>query len=300
MDLRTVNLNLLAALAALLEERNVTRAAARMGVTQSAMSSSLAQLRALFDDPLFRRTAHGIEPTPRALALAAPLTEAMRLLERTLTKDEFDPATSTRTFVLAASDHAELVVLPRLLRRLGRVAPGVRVEVRPWGLHEVPPLLARGEADLMLGFYDVVPPRHEHELLFEDAYTCIVRRNHPRVKKRLSLSTWLELEHVLVSQQRAAKGSVDRALESMGLSRKIGAQVSHFLLVPLLVARTDLVAAISESVAEAFATPLGLRRFSPPVSLPKGHVGQVWHEQMNADPGHRFLRETIREVVAAS
>src|SRR5689334_2453999 len=116
-----------------------------MGVTQSAMSSSLAQLRALFEDPLFRRTAHGIEPTPRALALAAPLSEALRLLERTLTKDSFDPATSTRTFVLAASDHAELIVLPRLLRRLARAAPGVRIEVRPWGLHEVPPLLARGE-----------------------------------------------------------------------------------------------------------------------------------------------------------
>jgi len=297
MELRAVNLNLLASLAALLEERSVTRAAARMGVTQSAMSSSLAQLRALFEDPLFRRGAHGIEPTPRALSLAAPLSEAMRLLEQTLAPEAFDAATSRRTFVLAASDHVELVVLPRLLRRLEKVAPGVHVEVRPWGLHEVPAMLARGEADLMIGFYGALPPRHEAELLFDDAYTCVVRRSHPRVKQRLTLESWLELGHVLVSQQSGARGSVDRALEARGLTRKIGAQVSHFLLVPLLVARTDLVAAISESVADAFAAPLGLRRFPPPVPLPAGRVGQVWHEQMTADAGHRWLRGIIRDVV---
>jgi DNA-binding transcriptional LysR family regulator len=262
------------------------------------MSSSLAQLRTLFDDPLFRRGAHGIEPTPRALALAAPLSEGLRLLERTLSAESFDPATSKRTFVLAASDHVEMILLPDLMRRLSRTAPGIRVEVRPWGLQEVPAMLARGEADLMIGFYGEVPPRHEQEPLFEDRYTCIVRRGHPRVGKRLSLKAWLELEHVLVSQQRGARGSVDRALEAMGLSRKIGAQVSHFLLVPLLVARTDMVAAVSEFVAAAFAEPMGLRRFAPPIALPAGRVGQVWHEQMATDGGHLWLRETIRKVCA--
>jgi DNA-binding transcriptional LysR family regulator len=298
VELRAVNLNLLAALAALLEERSVTRAAARMGVTQSAMSSSLAQLRTLFDDPLFRRGAHGIEPTPRALALSAPLSEGLRLLGRTLSAESFDPATSKRTFVLAASDHVEMIVLPGLVQRLSKTAPGIRVEVRPWGLQEVPAMLARGEADLMIGFYGALPPRHEQESLFEDAYTCIVREGHPRVNKRLSLKTWLELEHVLVSQQRGARGSVDHALEAMGLSRKIGAQVSHFLLVPLLIARTDMVAAVSEFVADAFAEPLGLQRFAPPIPLPAGRVGQVWHEQMATDRGHVWLREMIREVCA--
>ena len=298
MDLRSVNLNLLASLSALLDERSVTRAATRMGVTQSAMSSSLAQLRVLFEDPLFRRGAHGIEPTPRALALAATLSEGLRLLERTLSPDAFDEATSKRTFVLAASDYVEMVVLPGLVQRLSKTAPGIRVEVQPWGLQEVPAMLARGEADLMIGFYDALPPRHQQESLFEDGYTCIVRRAHPRVNKRLSLKTWLELEHVLVSQQRGARGSVDRALEARGLSRKVGAQVSHFLLVPLLVARTDMVAAVSEFVADAFAAPLGLRRFAPPIALPAGRVGQVWHEQMSNDAGHQWLRKTIRDVCA--
>ncbi len=152
MDLRSVNLNLLAAFDALVVEKNVTRAAKRMGVTQSAMSNSLAQLRALFDDALFVRTAHGIEPTSRAIELHAPVREGLHRLEQALAPRHFDPKTANRVFVIAASDHVELVVLPGLLRRLGKVAPRVRVEVRPWGLHEVPAGLARGGAELKVGF----------------------------------------------------------------------------------------------------------------------------------------------------
>src|SRR5689334_7669819 len=127
MDLRAVNLNLLAAFGALMEEKNVTRAAGRMGVTQSAMSSSLAQLRELFDDPLFHRAAHGIVPTPRAEALFSPVSEGLNAFRKALSPPRFDPHTSDRTFVLAASDQAELVVLPGLLRALARVAPRVKV-----------------------------------------------------------------------------------------------------------------------------------------------------------------------------
>jgi DNA-binding transcriptional LysR family regulator len=297
-SLHGVNLNLLAAFDALMAERNVTRAARRAGVTQSAMSNSLAQLRALFEDPLFRRVAHGIEPTPRALELGARVHEGLALLGRALAPPAFDPEASQRTFVLAASDQAELVVLPGLLRRLSRDAPGVRVEVRPWGLHEVPDLLARGEADLMIGFYDRVPPRHRHQLLFDDEYVCLARRGHPRIGKRLTLKVWLELPHVLVSQRPGSPGTVDVVLARRSLRRTVGARVSHFLLVPPLVARTDMVAALSARIADIFAEPFGLRRFPPPVALPKGRMGQAWHEQMDADPGHLWLRRQIAEVCA--
>jgi len=159
-DIRAVNLNLLAAFDALLEERNVTRAAGKMGVTQSAMSSSLAQLRVLFDDPLFRRTPRGIEPTPRALELGDPIRRGLGLFDRALTPRSFDPASESRVFVLATSDYVEFVLLPPLLKRLAREAPGVRLEVRPWGLHHVPKTLHSGEVDLMIGFYDEVPAHH--------------------------------------------------------------------------------------------------------------------------------------------
>jgi DNA-binding transcriptional LysR family regulator len=296
MNISAVNLNLLAAFQALVEEKNVTRAARRMGVTQPAMSSTLAQLRELFDDPLFRRTSHGLEPTPRALALRDPIHEGLRLLSSTLVEASFDPKTADKTFVIAASDYVEFVLLPPLLRHLQVVAPGVRLQVRAWGLHEVPEFLAHGEADLMIGYYDTLPPHHAGMRLFSEEYTCIVRRGHPRVKKKLSLPAYLELGHVLVSEKPGSPGSVDRALAKQGKSRNVAARVSHFLMVPMLVARTDLVAAISRRVAEPFAKPLGLALFSPPIPLPKSFVNQAWHSQMERDPAHRWLRETVAQV----
>lgn len=295
MDIQAVNLNLLAAFRALLEERSVTRAAGKMGVTQSAMSNSLAQLRLLFDDPLFRRTPRGIEPTPRALTLGEPVRQGLALFERALAPQSFERKTTERSFVLAASDYVEFVLLPPLVRRLSRDAPGVRVEVRPWGLHQVPPALARGEVDLMIGFYDSVPAHHSEQLLFDEAYVCIARKAHPGLGRKPTLQAWLRQKHVLVSQEGDSPGSVDRALAARKMRRIVGARVSHFLLVPMLVARTDLVAALSERVASAFAAPLGLRLFAPPLPLPKGRIGQVWHEQLEHDPAQRWFRALVAE-----
>jgi len=294
-DIRAVNLNLLAAFDALLEERNVTRAAGKMGVTQSAMSSSLAQLRLLFEDPLFRRTPRGIEPTPRALELGDPVRRGLGLFERALTPRSFEPRSESRVFVLATSDYVEFVLLPPLLKRLARDAPGVRLEVRPWGLQQVPRTLQSGEVDLMIGFYNEVPAHHAETLLFDEHYLCIARKGHPGLGRKPTLKSWLAQKHVLVSQQANSPGTVDRALAARDLKRTIGARVSHFLLVPTLVAQTDLVAAVNARVATAFAESLALRVFQPPLPLPKGRIGQVWHEQLEHDPAQRWFRQLIVE-----
>ena len=296
MNISGVNLNLLVAFDALFEELSVTRAARRAGVTQPAMSNTLAQLRALFGDTLFVRHRTGLTPTARAHELAEPIRKGLRLLESALTGPRFDPNTSERRFVVAASDYVELVLLPALLRRIAHEAPQVRLALRPWGLHEAPPELARGETDLMLGFYGQLPPHHYEQPLFDDEYVCVVRRRHPTVKGKLTLAKYLRLSHVLVSAHADGMGSVDRALLARGLQRTIGARVSHFLTVPVLVAQTDFVAALDRRVAEVFAGPLGLELFPPPLKLPKGTIGQVWHEQQHADPGHRWLRALIADV----
>lgn len=296
MNISSINLNLLVAFAALFEERSVTGAARRAGVTQPAMSNTLAQLRALFDDELFLRHRTGLTPTVRAQQLADPIRQGLRLLEGALSEPRFEPGSSERRFVIMASDYVELVLLPPLLRRLARQAPGVRLELRPWGLHEAPPELARGEADLMLGFYGKLPPQHHEQRLLEDEYVCVVRRGHPRVKGKLTLARYLELEHVLVSARGNSPGSVDRALSALGKQRRVGARVSHFLSVPPLVARTDLVAALDRRVAEVFAKPMGLRLLPPPLRLPRGAIGQVWHQQHERDPAQRWLRQLISDV----
>jgi DNA-binding transcriptional LysR family regulator len=298
VNINAINLNLLVAFDALFEELSVTRAARRAGVTQPAMSNTLAQLRELFDDALFVRHRTGLNPTARAKELAEPIRKGLSLLQAALAGSSFEPATSERRFVIAASDYVELVLLPALLRRLAQAAPRVRLALRPWGLHEAPPELARGEVDLMLGFYGKLPPHHYEQALFDDEYVCVVRRRHPTVKSKLTLAQYLRLSHVLVSAKADGLGSVDRALAALGKQRTIGARVSHFLTVPVLVSQTDFVAALDRRVAEVFAGPLGLKLFRPPLALPKGSIGQVWHEQQNADPGQRWLRGVIAEVAA--
>lgn len=298
MNIAAVNLNLLVAFDALFEELSVTRAARRAGVTQPAMSNTLSQLRALFGDALFTRHRTGLTPTARAKELAEPIRKGLGLLQGALTGHRFDPATSQRRFVIATSDYVELVLLPALLRRLQKQAPQVRLQLRPWGLHEAPAELARGEVDLMLGFYDKLPAHHYEQSLFDDEYVCVVRRHHPTVKNKLTLSQYLELSHVLVSALPDGQGSVDRALAALGKKRNVGARVSHFLTVPVLISQTDFVAALDRRVAVAFARPLGLKLFPPPLKLPKGTIGQVWHEQQNTDAGQRWLRALIADVAA--
>lgn len=296
MNIQQVNLNHLVAFDALMAERNVTRAAKRLGLTQSAVSNALQKLRLTFGDPLFVRRANGVEPTARALALAAPIARGIAAFEVALAPATFDPGTAERTFVVAASDYVELVLLPPLLRRLAKEAPGIRLEMVPWGLHEVPASLARGEADLMIGYYGRLPPSHRHEIIFEEAFVCVARRGHPTLGKRPSLAAWLATPHVVVSQKPGATSSVDRALASLGKSRTIGLRVSHFSVVPYVVARTDFSAALSRRIAEPAARALGLVTFAPPLALPKGRLGQVWADRLDADPGHAWLRGLIADV----
>jgi DNA-binding transcriptional LysR family regulator len=298
MNITATNLNLFVAFDALITANSVSRAAKQVGITQSAMSNSLRHLRALFDDPLFLRSSHGIVPTPRARELAGPVREALRLLERTLGPRQFDPAASTRTFVLITSDYVEFVLLPRLLARITRQAPSVRIQMLPWGLHHVPEELARGTADLMIGFYDQVPGHHHDTILFEERYACIVRKGHPQVRDKLPLRTYVALKHVMVSQKAGASSGIDRALAALGHSRVVSLRVSHFLNVPSLVATTDLIAALSRRVAEPFARMLPLRLFEPPLRLRPSRVGMVWHDSVHDDPAHRWLRSVVTEVCA--
>jgi DNA-binding transcriptional LysR family regulator len=299
VNINAINLNLLLAFDALYQERSVTRAARRLGLTQPALSNSLAQLRRLFSDQLFLRQRAGLLPTTRATQLAEPIRQGLALLQSAVEPQRFDPRTSERSFRIAASDYVELVLLPRLLKKLAQRAPRVRLALSPWSLHEAPPELARGELDLMLGFCNNVPPHHRQEALFTDEYVCVVRRGHPLVRGKLTLARYLQLSHVLVSSKPDSPGSVDRALSALGKTRHIGARVSHFSTVPVLIAQTDMIAALDRRVAETFATPFHLQLMKPPLDLPRGTISQVWHEQHDNDPSHTFLRELIADVARA-
>lgn len=297
MNIRSLNLNLVPVLHALLAERSVTRAAVRLGMSQPATSNALGQLRAHFNDVLLVRSGAGMVPTERALALVQPLADAVAALEAVFEPaGPFDAACLERTFTLATTDYVGFVLVPVLLARLARVAPGVRLHVQSWPHHRVPSSLERGDVDLMLGFYADVPAGHHHEALFSDEFVCIVSKHNPHVGKRLSLAQYLRLEHVVVTQERDAPGVVDEVLAKRGLHRTVGLRLSHFLSVPPAVARTDFVAALDRRVAMPFAKLLPLRVCRPPIPLPSAPVRQVWHERTHGSAPHAWLRSILRAV----
>jgi DNA-binding transcriptional LysR family regulator len=296
MNISSVNLNLLVALDALLRERSVTRAAQRTGVTQAAMSNSLSNLRELFDDVLFTRKPHGMEPTVRALQLAPAVHQGLAMLGSALSRSEFDPLASERRFILATNDYCEQVVLPPLLTHLARAAPGVRLEVRHSVLQEIPTALERGEIDLAIGFYRDVPGGYFKELLFEEHMVCLLRKGHPKVKSRLTLKRYVALDHIVVSQISGVPTFVDLALERLGHTRRISLRMSNSLAVPFVVAQTDLVAAVSERLARAIGTALPLRILPLPLELGASRISQAWHARTDGEAGHRWLRDTIKEV----
>jgi DNA-binding transcriptional LysR family regulator len=297
MNIAGLNLNLLPVLDALLAERSVSRAGARLGLSQPAVSNALAQLRALLGDPLLVRKGGGMVPTERALELAGPLRAALLALEQGLDPaPAFDPAGAERSFTIVTNDFVAFAILPRLLGRLQREAPRVRLQVRAWQEHYVPPDLARGDADLVLGFDRGLPPGHHETPLFDDHFVFVARKGHPRVHGSITLPTYTKLAHVLVSHEPNGRGVVDDVLATRGLTRTVALRVSHFLLVPPILATTDYVAALSEIVARPMARTLPLQILKMPIHIAGAAVQMIWHERTQPSAAHAWLRGVVTEV----
>lgn len=297
VNLGAVDLNLLHVLAAVLEERSATRAARKLHVTQSAVSNALRRARNLLGDPLVHRRPHGLEPTPRALALEPALREwvegARRLL---LDAPSFDPRRSTRMFRIACSDAVAATLLQPILRLLMQRAPAARLRMLTLDRLVADDGLARGEVDLLIGVPPVLPDGHDAELVYRDTMECIVRADHPSVRRRLSLEAFASLPHVELALFETIDDRVDRALAQQGRQRTVQVVLPHFSSVPLAVAESDCVATLSSRLARHFAERLPLRILKPPVTLDPIEVRQVWHRRMAEDGALTFLREVVREA----
>ncbi|MFO0744100.1 MAG: LysR family transcriptional regulator [Myxococcota bacterium] len=307
-NLAALDMNLLVVLDALLRERHVTRAAAVLGVSQSACSHALARLRTLLGDPLLVRDRQALVLTPRADALAGPLAAALAALRGALAPPEaFAPRTAKKRFTIATADYGQLVVLPPLLARLGAEAPGIDLVVRDFGGKPVAESLASGECDLAMGPPDGVrtggkpPPRPtaagiRDRRIFRDRFVCVARRGHPRIGERLDLETYIALPHAFVAPRGTPGGAVDDALAERGMQRRVALMVQHFLVAPWAVASSDLIVTIAERLAKAFAERLPLAIYEPPLALPRFAIHVMWHERTQRDPAHKWLRDLVVEV----
>ena len=289
-------MNLLRVFDAVLHERGVTPAAARLGLTQPAVSNALARLRAVFGDALFVRTAGGMDPTPFARELSEPVRQALALLESALAHGPgFDPASSSRAFRFYMSDVGQIEFLPPLVERVRRLAPGVRLEAVGLGVEDLSAALAAGGLDLAMGFLPSLAPPVLRRALFRDPYACLMRAGHPI--KVLTKRRFLEASHALVSY-RGGHRVIEETLERAGLARRITLRVPHFTVVPMILERSDLILTLPSRVARVYERRGNLKSLPLPLPIPQADVGVHWHERFEGDPGNRWLREQLIALFA--
>ncbi len=297
-----MDLNLLVALEALLETRSVTAAARRLRVGQPAMSHALGRLRAVFGDPLLVRAGRGLEPTPRAEALVAPLGRVLRdAAELLRVEASFEPARSRRTFRLVCPD-LTLTALPEVLAALVAAAPHVRLDVRQPGVGAIEALAAGGD-DLALAAAPAVAdaPGYVQRALGQVDWAIFLRARHPLAvahKRKVSLAGWLAHPHVVVRTGSSSPSMVERVIAGAGHARRVGLVAPGFLAAAQVVARTDLVLAAPRQLLAAAAADLGLVVRAPPLALPAVRTVAVWPERLHLDPAHRWFRGVVADVLA--
>jgi DNA-binding transcriptional LysR family regulator len=302
MDLHGIDLNVLVAFDALMQERSVTKAGIRIGRTQPAMSAALARLRALFQDELFVRGPDGLQPTPRAADLAGPLQQALAEIQKTLAfTQRFEPQASTLTFTLGLSDHPAFVLLPQLIQQLAARAPSITLQVRNFSARDdAVDMLDSGEADVTIGVPSASAGRILTQPLFEERFVCILRKDHPLAKAPLDLETFLSLGHLLVSPENDRFGHVDMALAKQGLKRRLALTLPHMYAAPLLVARSDMIATLMEGVVDASGQADNLIAWAPPIDLAPVPFVMSWHRRNDAHPAQRWFRAVIAALPVAA
>jgi DNA-binding transcriptional LysR family regulator len=301
LDLRGTDLNLLVSLHALIEEANVTRAAARLNVSQPALSAQLARLRHLFRDPLLvpSRSGRGMIPTARALELKVPLQLALKELENIVKRPPaFDPSTSNRTFAIAASDNATVILGIGLVERIRELAgSGVRVSFRTPSAELIADQLARGDVDVLIGSERMIPKDMKAHTLFNDRYLMAQRKGHPRGRKPLDLKAYCSLSHLLVSTSGGSfQGDIDEQLERIGRQRRVVLSVHQFSLAPMFLRATDCVATLPARFVTRFTDELDA--FDLPFKAQGYRLSAVWHPRNDADLGHTWLRDEIGRIAA--
>ena len=297
-DMNTYDLALddLRVLQSLYETRNTTRTAERLNKSQPGVSRVLARLRRALGDPLLVPAPGGMVLTDRALALREQLSEVLAGIEGFLAPAAFDPAQAQRVFRLATTDYGALAILPGLMARLARLAPGIGVEVLPFST-DIFRHIAEGRSDLALYSDDVVPLPLRARTLFTEDYSCIIGASHSLARRTdIGLDDFMAFPHALISILGGRTGVVDEALAARGLSRRIALWIPYFGTAATIIASSDLILTLPSRAAAALAANDSLHRFALPIPVPPFDYRLIWHERSQADPAHKWLRDLIADL----
>lgn len=300
MRFNRLDLNLLVSLDVLLEEKNTTRAAARLNVSQSALSGMLARLRDFFEDELLRPVGRNLEWTPLGARLAEPVRDLILQIQATVAiRPSFDPCETERHLRITASDYVIQVFLGRMLSELKRRSRRITVEILPQ-TEDSGEKLRRGETDFL-----VIPERflaedHPHATLYEDAFVCVAWKGNDAVGESLDLETFKALGHAAPMLGRPREPTLDgQHLRQQGIERRVEVVTSDFGSIPHVLVGTNLVATMHHRQALAMAPAFDLRLLEPPMALPAVRECLQWHRYQQDDPAHRWVRELMFEVAAS-
>jgi len=293
------DLNLLPIFVALMEERSVTRAAERVGITQPALSNALGRLRLMLQDQLFVRERYGIQPTPIALQLAPIIAEAIaRLDDAVLGQQDFDPAKAERVLTIAPNGYVEFVLVPAIVARLQETAPGIKLRLTPYGNDLVETGVVSGTTALVMGRIVDPPDNLVVQHVMDEGLACIVRADHPDVGDSITREQFERLKHVNVMPPGRMRAGLFQALSQQQLKRDVAISVTNFFAVSEMVAVTDYCATLPNLICRRLAQDPRLKVLPAPVDLGTFPVEIAWHVRYRNDPAHRWLRALIGDVAA--
>lgn len=292
---RAFDLNLLVVFDGLMQERSVTRAGRKLGMSQPALSHALNRLRYLLKDQLFIRTPKGMVPTPRAEQLALPLRQALADMQRALEPEAFVPAEASRRFSIAVNNYAAIVLAAPLVAAVFAAAPLLQLDLRPSGTLDVFELLDHGDLDVVVGTFNDVGERFATAKLLEDEFVAVMRRSHPAGRRPLSTASFGALRHAAISSSGDDTGFIDRSLATHGTKRQIELRLPY-LSAGSVLAKSDFVATLSRRVARALTRDATLELRELPFGSPSVHTSLLWHRRFDGHPAHRWLRGLIVSV----
>lgn len=304
-NFRTLDLNLLRVFDQVMSERNLTRAASNLAMTQPAVSNALRRLRDALGDELVRRSGYGVEPTPRALALWPAIGDALRQIEASLAPGDFVAFEANNTFILAMADATAAELMPGLVEIIEQDAPGVSMRVLPLTTRDPRRLLEDGHIELAVGFFPAVladltaqaqaggKAAFEHQRLYDGEYVCVMRKGHPLGSGPFTLKRYCNAHHLLVSFSGRPFGFIDEALASLGRTRRIVLTVNQFFTAGRVVAGSDLLTVLPRHFVNVtgYANQLVIREL--PFNVPPIQVDALWHQRLDAAAPHAWLRQQI-------
>jgi DNA-binding transcriptional LysR family regulator len=297
MELSDIDLNQLVLFQQLMVARRVSKVAENLGLTQPAVSNTLAKLRRQFGDDLFVRTPTGMMPTPFAEQLAEPIGYALGMIHSGLNQhSRFDPASVKRSFTIGMTDIGEIVFLPGLVERLRHEAPGVSLSTVRTTATNLRDDMEASKVDLAIGPLPQLKAGFFQRRLFRQRYVCLFRKGHALERKRLSLADFKAAEHLVIVSAGTGHGKVDELIQRAGVERTVRLTVPHFVSVGHILRRTDMVATVTERLAESLVEPFDLTFRPHPVDLPEIAINLFWHAKVHRSPAHQWLRGVVFDL----